>query len=69
MADMVLNLSSEKMSKLLNGRVIPNDRVFYPTRPIIGTSIRQVGVDISNKVITLVVNSSAEKDLSRAKKS
>lgn len=66
-ADMVLNLSSEKMSKLLNGRVIPNDRVFYPTRPIIGTSIRQVGVDISNKVITLVVNSSAEKDLSRAK--
>ena len=66
-ADMVLNLSSEKMSKLLNGRVIPNDRVFYPTRPIIGTSIRQVGVDITNKVITLVVNSSAEKDLSRAK--
>ncbi|HJU79639.1 MAG TPA: SDR family NAD(P)-dependent oxidoreductase [Nitrososphaeraceae archaeon] len=66
-ADMVLNLSSEKMSKLLNGRVIPNDRVFYPTRPIIGTSIHQVGVDISNKVITLVVNSSTEKDLSRAK--
>lgn len=66
-ADMVLNLSSEKMSKLLNGRVIPNDRVFYPTRPIIGTSIHQVGNDISNKVITLIVNSSAEKDLSRAK--
>ena len=66
-ADMVLNLSSEKMSKLLNGRVIPNDRVFYPTRPIIGTSIHQVGIDISNKVITLVVNSSAEKDLIRAK--
>src|SRR6185436_13838933 len=40
-AEMVLNLSSEKMSKLLNGRVIPNDRVFYPTRPIVGTSIRQ----------------------------
>ena len=66
-AEMVLNLSSEKMSKLLNGRVIPNDRVFYPTRPIIGTSIRQDSVDISNKVIVLVVNSSAEKDLNRAK--
>ena len=66
-AEMVLNLSSEKMSKLLNGRVIPNDRVFYPTRPIIGTSIRQNAVDISNKVIVLVVNSSAEKDLDRAK--
>ncbi|HEX6378988.1 MAG TPA: SDR family NAD(P)-dependent oxidoreductase [Nitrososphaeraceae archaeon] len=66
-AEMVLNLSSEKMSKLLNGRVIPNDRVFYPTRPIIGTSISQDAVDISNKVIVLVVNSSAEKDLDRAK--
>ena len=66
-AEMVLNLSSEKMSKLLNGRVIPNDRVFYPTRPIIGTYIHQKGVDISDKVIVLIINSSAEKDLKRAK--
>jgi NAD(P)-dependent dehydrogenase (short-subunit alcohol dehydrogenase family) len=66
-AEMVLNLSSEKMSKLLNGRVIPNDRVFYPTRPIIGTYIHQSEVDISNKVIVLIINSSAEKDLKRAK--
>jgi NAD(P)-dependent dehydrogenase (short-subunit alcohol dehydrogenase family) len=66
-AEMVLNLSSEKMSKLLNGRVIPNDRVFYPTRPIIGTYIHQMDVDISNKVIVLMINSSAQKDLKRAK--
>ena len=66
-AEMVLNLSSEKMSKLLNGRVIPNDRVFYPTRPIIGTYIHQMDVDISDKVIVLIINSSAEKDLKRAK--
>lgn len=66
-AEMVLNLSSEKMSKLLNGRVIPNDRVFYPTRPIIGTYIHQKDVDISDKVIVLIINSSAEKDLKRAK--
>src|SRR5687767_12859486 len=66
-AEMVLNLSSEKMSKLLNGRVVPNDRVFYPTRPIIGTSIHQGVADISNKVIVLVVSSSGEKDLNRAK--
>lgn len=66
-AEMVLNLSSEKMSKLLNGRVIPNDRVFYPTRPIIGTYIHQNDVDISDKVIVLIINSSAEKDLKRAK--
>ena len=66
-AEMVLNLSSEKMSKLLNGRVIPNDRVFYPTRPIIGTYIHQKDMDISDKVIVLITNSSAEKDLKRAK--
>ena len=66
-AEMVLNLSTEKMSKLLNGRVIPNDRVFYPTRPIVGTSIHQDVADISNKVIVLAVNSSTEKDLNRAK--
>jgi len=66
-AEMVLNLSSEKMSKLLNGRIIPNDRVFYPTRPIIGTYIHQNDVDISDKVIVLILNSSAEKDLKRAK--
>ena len=66
-AEMVLNLSSEKMSKLLNGRVIPNDRVFYPTRPIIGTYIHQKDMDISDKVIVLIINSSAEKDLKRAK--
>jgi NAD(P)-dependent dehydrogenase (short-subunit alcohol dehydrogenase family) len=66
-AEMVLNLSSEKMSKLLNGRVIPNDRVFYPTRPIIGTYIHQKDMDISDKVIVLIINSSAEKDVKRAK--
>lgn len=66
-AEMVLNLSSEKMSKLLNGRVVPNDRVFYPTRPIIGTYIHQRDMDISDKVIVLIINSSAEKDLKRAK--
>jgi NAD(P)-dependent dehydrogenase (short-subunit alcohol dehydrogenase family) len=66
-ADMVLNLSSEKMSKLLNGRIVPNDRVFYPTRPIIGTFTNQKEIDISNKVIVLIVNSSKEKDLNRAK--
>ncbi len=66
-ADMVLNLSSEKMSKLLNGKIVPNDRVFYPTRPIIGTFTNQKEIEISNKVIVLIVNSSKEKDLNRAK--
>lgn len=66
-AEMVLNLSSEKMSKLLNGKIVPNDRVFYPTRPIIGTHIQQNEIDISDKVIVLIISSSSEKDHKRAK--
>lgn len=66
-AEMVLNLSSEKMSKLLNGKIVPNDRVFYPTRPIIGTHIYQNEIDISDKVIVLIINSSSDKDHKRAK--
>ncbi len=66
-AEMVLNLSSEKMSKLLNGKIVPNDRVFYPTRPIIGTHIHQNEINISDKVVVLIINSSSEKDHKRAK--
>ena len=66
-AEMVLNLSSEKMSKLLNGKIVPNDRVFYPTKPIIGTYIHQNQNDTSDKVIVLIINSSSEKDHKRAK--
>ena len=66
-AEMVLNLSSEKMSKLLNGKIVPNDRVFYPTKPIIGTFIHQNQIDTWDKVIVLIINSSSEKDHKRAK--
>jgi len=38
-ADMVLTLSDDTISKLINGRIIPNDRVFYPVKPIVGTYI------------------------------
>ncbi|HEY7227593.1 MAG TPA: SDR family oxidoreductase [Nitrososphaeraceae archaeon] len=66
-ADMVLNLSSEKMSKLLNGKIVPNDRVFYPTRPIIGTYLQQNKIDLLNKVVVMIINSPSEKDHTRAK--
>jgi len=66
-ADMVVNLSCEKMSKLLNGKIVPNDRVFYPTRPIIGTYLQQNKIDLSSKVIVLIINSSSEKNHRRAK--
>jgi NAD(P)-dependent dehydrogenase (short-subunit alcohol dehydrogenase family) len=68
-ADMVLNLSDEKICKLINGRVIPNDRVFYPVKPIVGTSVESnKPIDLEGKVIVITISSSAKKDLDRVKK-
>ena len=68
-AEMVLNLCDEKISKLINGRVIPNDRVFYPVKPIIGTSVdTNSSSDVKDKVVVITITSSAEKDLVRVQK-
>lgn len=67
-AEMVLNLSDEKISKLINGRVVPNDRVFYPVKPIVGTGVDILpGSELKNKVIVLTTTSSAAKDIQRMK--
>jgi NAD(P)-dependent dehydrogenase (short-subunit alcohol dehydrogenase family) len=68
-AEMVLNLSDEKISKLINGRIIPNDRVFYPVKPIVGTGVDILpGSELKGKVIVLTTTSSAAKDIDRVKK-
>jgi NAD(P)-dependent dehydrogenase (short-subunit alcohol dehydrogenase family) len=67
-ADMVMNLCDEKISKLINGRVIPNDRVFYPVKPIVGTSVDgPAQPDLKDKVIVITTSSSAKKDVERVK--
>jgi NAD(P)-dependent dehydrogenase (short-subunit alcohol dehydrogenase family) len=68
-AEMVLNLCDEKISKLINGRVVPNDRVFYPVKPVIGTSVdTNSSSDVKDKVVVITITSSAEKDLMRVQK-
>jgi NAD(P)-dependent dehydrogenase (short-subunit alcohol dehydrogenase family) len=67
-ADMVMNLCDDDISRLINGRVIPNDRVFYPVKPIVGTAVSgTVEPDIKGKVIVLTTSSSAKKDAERVK--
>ncbi len=67
-AEMVMNLCDERISKLINGRVIPNDRVFYPVKPIVGTAVEGPSQpDLSGKVIILTTSSSAKKDIERVK--
>ena len=68
-ADMVHSLASDEMSRLLNGKVIPNDRVFYPVKPIVE---RTVEIDqyktIENKTILITTTCTEEKLLNFVKK-
>ncbi|MGI0050703.1 MAG: SDR family oxidoreductase, partial [Nitrososphaeraceae archaeon] len=65
-ADMVLTLSDNTISKLINGRIIPNDRVFYPVKPIVGTSIDDNNLqNLKEKVVVITTTSSKEKDVQR----
>jgi NAD(P)-dependent dehydrogenase (short-subunit alcohol dehydrogenase family) len=67
-ADMVMNLSDEKISRLINGRVIPNDRVFYPVKPIVGTAVDGSATpDLKDKVIVITISSFSKKDIDRVK--
>jgi NAD(P)-dependent dehydrogenase (short-subunit alcohol dehydrogenase family) len=68
-ANMVLNLCDDVIGKLINGRVVPNDRVFYPVKPLVGTSILGTSLlhpKIKDKVVVITITSSSEKDLDRA---
>jgi NAD(P)-dependent dehydrogenase (short-subunit alcohol dehydrogenase family) len=68
-AEMVMNLCGEKISKLINGRVTPNDRVFYPVKPIVGTAVDgATQPNLKDKVVVLTISSSAKKDIERVKK-
>src|ERR671930_142341 len=63
-ADMVLNFCDVKNSRLINGRVIPNDRVFYPVKPVVGTSVEtSTLMDVKDQVIIITTSSSAKKDV------
>jgi len=67
-AEMVMNLCDDNISRLINGRVIPNDRVFYPVKPIVGTKVDGAArADLTGKVIVITTSSSAKKDIERVK--
>jgi NAD(P)-dependent dehydrogenase (short-subunit alcohol dehydrogenase family) len=60
-AEMVLNLSDDKIGNLVNGKVIPNDRVFYPVRPAVATSVGNSHIDLGNKVIIVTISNVSER--------
>lgn len=64
-AETVLMLCDENISKILNGKVIPGDRVFYPVKPHIACSIPDTKPDYNSKVILFVIDATEESDISR----
>ena len=66
-ADIVLNLCDEKMSSLVNGRIVPSDRVFYPVRPMVRTSLddNSSSAHVADKVVVLLGNPSNDQDFDR----
>ncbi len=68
-AEMVHSLASDEMSRLLNGKVIPNDRVFYPVKPIVERTL-EIDQDktIENKTVLITTTCTEEKLLNFVKK-
>jgi NAD(P)-dependent dehydrogenase (short-subunit alcohol dehydrogenase family) len=64
-AEMVLTLSSEKTSRLLNGRVVPNDRVFYTVKPAVSTTVQRTDSNHNKGTVLISISTSDPFDLSR----
>lgn len=67
-AESVLNLCDDEIAKIINGKVIPGDRVFYPVKPHIGTTTPGVHQpDFSGKSIVFTVDGTDSVDAERVK--
>jgi NAD(P)-dependent dehydrogenase (short-subunit alcohol dehydrogenase family) len=64
-AETVLALCDDNISKILNGKVIPGDRVFYPVKPHISSSISEAQPNYKSNVVLFVVDATEESDISR----
>ena len=65
-SEMVLNLCDDEIAKILNGKVVPGDRVFYPVKPHIGTATPNVHQpDFAGKVIVFTIDATDKVDAQR----
>ena len=65
-SETVLNLCDDEISKILNGKVVPGDRVFYPARPHIGTTTPGVHQpDFGGKVVVFTIDATDKTDAER----
>lgn len=64
-AETVLALCDDEISKILNGKVIPGDRVFYPVKPHITSTIPEFEADFGSKVVVFTIDASEDSDIAR----
>ncbi|WP_428323998.1 SDR family NAD(P)-dependent oxidoreductase [Nitrosopumilus sp.] len=65
-AESVLNLCDDEIAKILNGKVIPGDRVFYPVKPHIGTTTPGVHQpDFTGKAVVFTIDGTYKTDAER----
>jgi len=64
-AETVLMLSDDNIAQILNGKVIPGDRVFYPVKPHIACSIPETSPNFNAKVVLFAVDATDESDVVR----
>ena len=65
-AKTVLELCDDDLAKILNGKVIPGDRVFYPVKPHVSSATPSVHQpDFSSKTIVFAVNATDKADSDR----
>ena len=65
-SESVLNLCDDEIAKILNGKVIPGDRVFYPVKPHIGTTVPGVHQpDFAGKAVVFTIDATDKVDAER----
>jgi len=65
-AETVIALCDDEISKILNGKVIPGDRVFYPVKPHISSCIPESSANFNSKVVLLTLDATENSDITRA---
>ena len=65
-SEQVLNLCDDNIANILNGKVIPGDRVFYPVKPHVGTTTPGVHQqDFTGKAVVFTVDATDKTDAER----
>ena len=65
-AQTVLTLADDDIAKILNGKIIPGDRVFYPVKPHIATNKPTTQPRFASEVVVFAIDATDKQDSDRA---